>query len=43
MVSNALNLDIEELLDVLRHIKKSFARSPEYKELRQDLPADWPM
>lgn len=43
MVSNALNLDLQELLDVLRHIKKKFARTPEYKELRRDLPADWPM
>lgn len=43
MVSNTLNMDLQELLDILEHLRKNLSRSQEYTEFRKDLPADWPM
>jgi hypothetical protein len=43
MVSNALNMDLQQLLGILEHIRNNLSRSAEYKEFRQELPADWPM
>jgi hypothetical protein len=43
MVSNALKMSQEELLEALEELRKKHARTPEYKKLRQDLPKDWPL
>jgi len=43
MVSNALKMSQDELLDALEQLRKKFANTPEYKKLRQDLPKDWPL
>jgi hypothetical protein len=43
MVSSALNLELQELLDTLARVRRECGDSPEYQKLRQRLPADWPM
>ena len=43
MVSSALNLELQELLDTLDRLQREFGDNPEYQTLRQLLPADWPM
>jgi hypothetical protein len=43
MVSSALNMELQELLDTLARVRQEFSDSPEYQTLRQRLPADWPM
>jgi len=43
MVSSALNMELQELLDTLDRVRREFGDSPEYKKLRQRLPAEWPM
>lgn len=43
MVSNTLKMGLEELLDALARIRREHGQSREYRELRRDLPEDWPM
>ena len=43
MVSSALNMDLQELLDTLDRFRRELADDPEYQQLRKALPADWPM
>ena len=43
MVSSALNMELQELLDTLARVRREFSDSPEYQLLRQRFPADWPM
>ena len=43
MVSSALNMSAEELLEVLGRLRRKHADDPEYQELRSTLPADWPI
>ena len=43
MVSSALNLELQELIDTLDRLQREFGDNPEYQQLRQQLPADWPM
>ena len=43
MVSSALNMELQELLDTLNRLQREFGDSPEYQGLRWQLPADWPM
>ena len=43
MVSSALEMDLEELLDTLERLRREHASDPEYQELRSALPADWPL
>ena len=43
MVSSALNMELQELLDTLARVRREFSDSPEYQMQRQRLPADWPM
>ncbi|HJY82161.1 MAG TPA: hypothetical protein VKK81_13900 [Candidatus Binatia bacterium] len=43
MVSSALNMELQELLDTLARVRRESGDSPEYQMLRQRLPADWPM
>lgn len=43
MVSNTLDMELEQLLATLQRLRREFGHSPEYQELRQQLPDDWPM
>lgn len=43
MVSNALNMDLKELLDILERLRRECGQTKEYREIRQELPDDWPM
>lgn len=43
MVSNALDMDLDDLIDRLKRIKERFGRNLEYQNLRKSLPKDWPM
>ncbi len=43
MVSSALNLELQELIDMLDRLRQEFGDNTEYQQLRQQLPADWPM
>jgi len=43
MVSSVLGMSAEELLEVLKRIRNEHADDPGYKELRSQLPADWPI
>jgi hypothetical protein len=43
MVSSALNMELQELLDTLDRLRREFGDRPEYQRLRRKLPADWPM
>ncbi|HWP59169.1 MAG TPA: hypothetical protein VNL14_14845 [Candidatus Acidoferrales bacterium] len=43
MVSNALHMKLQDLLDALKRLKKSSSKDPDYQEIRRDLPKEWPM
>ena len=43
MVSNTLKMDLGKLLATLKRLKREFGDTKEYKELRRDLPEDWPI
>lgn len=43
MVSNTLGLKLEELLNALKRLRKTFSKDPDYKEIRRELPKDWPI
>ena len=43
MVSSALDLDLQDLLEILERFRRDSAEDPEYQRLRADLPSDWPM
>ena len=43
MVSNVLNMSVEELAATLARFRVDFADDAEYQELRAHFPADWPM
>ena len=43
MVSSALNMELQELLDTLDRVRRECGDSPEYQQLRQRLPVEWPM
>jgi hypothetical protein len=43
MVSNSLNIALQELLDTIERMRKEHGRSEEYLKLRKDLPKDWPL
>ena len=43
MVSNSLNMDLQELLETLERVQRECSTDPEYQELRRGLPEDWPM
>jgi hypothetical protein len=43
MVSSALDMDLRELLDGLERFRRDYADDPEYRRLRAELPADWPL
>jgi len=43
MVSNAIDMELADLLKALKRIRKQYAADPEYKKLRGTLPRDWPV
>jgi hypothetical protein len=43
MVSSALDIEQQELLDTLERLRREHGDDPEYQELRAVLPADWPI
>lgn len=43
MVSSALDLELDELLERLARIRKKWKDDPGYKKLRATLPKSWPM
>jgi hypothetical protein len=43
MVSSALDMDLVELLATLGRLRVEHADDAEYQQLRQALPADWPL
>jgi hypothetical protein len=43
MVSNVLDMDQDELIELLKTFKKKYTGDAEYAKLRADLPKAWPM
>jgi hypothetical protein len=43
MVSNSLDMELEELLATLERLRVEFGDDPEYVRLRAALPEDWPL
>jgi len=43
MVSSALDMDLDELLQTLERLRDVCAEDPEYRQLRSALPGDWPL
>jgi hypothetical protein len=43
MVSNVLDMDQRELIELLKTFKKKYAEDAEYAKLRADLPKTWPL
>ncbi len=43
MVSSALDMDLQDLLDTLERSRRDYAADPDYQVLRAELPADWPL
>ena len=43
MVSNSLDMGLQELLDLLSRLRRECREDPEYQELRGALPDEWPL
>jgi hypothetical protein len=43
MVSNVLDMDQRELIELLKTFKETYADDAEYAKLRAGLPKGWPM
>ena len=43
MISNSLDMELQELLDILQRVRRKFSGDGEYHEVRHQLPSDWPM
>ena len=43
MVSSSFDLDLQDLLDTLERLRRDHGDTPEYREMRQALPDDWPL
>ena len=43
MVSSAVDMSLQELLDTLERLRREHGDDPEYQAARDELPADWPM
>jgi hypothetical protein len=43
MVSNSLDMELDELLRILKRMAKEYAYDAEYKKSRAELPSDWPL
>ena len=43
MVSSSLNLQEAELLAILQRLSRDHADDADYRELRSELPTEWPI
>jgi hypothetical protein len=43
MVSNSLDMELQELLDMLGRLQRDCREDPEYQGLRRELPDEWPL
>jgi len=43
MVSNTLKMDLEELVEIAARLRQKYGDDPEYRQLRKELPDDWPI
>ena len=43
MVSSSFDQNLQELLDTLERLRRDHGDTPEYQEIREELPDDWPM
>jgi hypothetical protein len=43
MVSNALKISQEEVVQALLRARQEQSETPEYKKLRKDVPKGWPL
>jgi len=43
MVSNTLKIDLQELLNTLKRLRKEHGKDADYHAIRRDLPKDWPL
>lgn len=43
MVSNTLEMDLEEMYATLERLRLEHAADDDYVKLREDLPRDWPL
>jgi hypothetical protein len=43
MVSNTLEMELEDLYAILERLRVEAAADPDYVELRSALPASWPL
>jgi hypothetical protein len=43
MVSNAVNMDQKDVVAALKRLRAHHSDDPKYKELRGDLPKEWPI
>ena len=43
MVSNSLDIPLDEFLRTLERLRLDFSADPDYQDLRSALPTDWPL
>ena len=43
MVSSAVDMDLDELVEALARLRAEHGDDPEYQQWRLQFPADWPM
>lgn len=43
MVSNSLKITQEEVVTILKRLHAEHEQDAEYRQLRQDLPKEWPI
>ena len=43
MVSNALKISQEEVIEALERARREQSETVQYRKLRKDLPEDWPI
>lgn len=43
MVSNSLNINLQDFLKSIQRIKTEHGKSLEYKDWRKQIPKDWPI
>ena len=43
MVSNTLDMELDDLVATLKRVAQTCGEDPEYQKLRAPLPDDWPI
>lgn len=43
MVSNSLNMDLQEMLKVVERLHRDYGATEDYQQYRRDLPKEWPL